>query len=126
MGLSQQCYKSWSSIKDIVQFACSLPNHMQISFLVVFSAISWTVWKLRNDLCFNHSNNKTFRTIILMIVALANYWSDLVKRQARDVIPAWLPTVIEEIQLRVWDPEDTQMVLYQSPTEDAAAAETSA
>lgn len=100
-----------------MHFACSLPKNLQMAFLLVFSALSWTIWKLRNELCFQHHTSKTFRSTILMIIALTNYWTDLVKRQARDVIPVWLPETIEEIPLRIWDPEDTQLVLYQSPEE---------
>ena len=55
-----------------------------------------------------------------MIVALTNYWTALVKRQAREMIPFWLPEIIEEIPIRIWKPEDTQMVLVllQPPEEE--------
>lgn len=110
MGLSQQHYRKWVNIKDIVEFSCTLGKDLQIAFMFVFSALSWTLWKLRNEMYFQHTKNKTFRTIILMIIVLVNYWIEMVKRQARDLIP--VSEDIEVVPLQIWDPEDTQFVVY--------------
>ncbi|KAF3325711.1 hypothetical protein FCM35_KLT08791 [Carex littledalei] len=63
------------------------------NYSVVFSAVSWTLWKIRNDL-------------------------SLVKRQARNLIPLWLPEDIDDIPLQIGDPEDTKIVPYQLPEEE--------
>lgn len=91
----------------------------------MFSALCWTVWKLRNDSCFHNTPRKTFRTIILLIVSLLNYWTGIIKRQVRDIVQAdWMLEDIDMIPLQVWDPnaeeEDNnmQLVLYHSPSED--------
>ena len=99
MGLSQYYFQNWSSVADIIDFSFTLDKHSQIAFLVVFSAFCWTIWKIRNDACFQHINNKTFRTIVLMIVALVNYWAGMLKRQAREIVLRWMPT---NIQARPW------------------------
>ncbi|KAF3326294.1 proline--tRNA ligase-like protein [Carex littledalei] len=36
---------------------------------------------------------------------------------AREMIPIWMVEDIEAIPLQVWDPEDSQLVLYQEPDE---------
>lgn len=53
-----------------------------------------------------------------MIISLVDYWTALVKRQARDLIPLWLPEDIDDIPLQIWDPEDTQIIPYQPPEEE--------
>ena len=54
MGLSQNYFRNWQTIQDIIDFSFSLEHHSQLAFLIVFSSVSWIIWKLRNDLCFQH------------------------------------------------------------------------
>ena len=58
MGLCQQHYKKWVIIKDIVEFSCTLGKDLQIAFLLVFSALSWTLWKIRDEMCFQHAKKQ--------------------------------------------------------------------
>lgn len=54
---------------------------------MIFSALCWTIWKHRNDLIF-HKRIKVTAT-------------------------SWLPEDINAIPLRVWDPNDHQIITYQ-------------
>lgn len=126
MGLSQQHYQNWQCIQDIIDYSCSLDKHAQLVFFIVFSTVSWTIWKSRNDLCFQNRNYKTFISVILMIIALANYWTGMDKRQAHELVPSWLPEDIDAIRLPIWDPEDTKLVLYQPLEDEEDSASSSA
>lgn len=120
MGISQYIYKQWHTFQDIINFACSLKGKQQKAFLIVFSALTWTIWKIRNDICFQQKNHKTFKTIILLIISLVAYWLGNVPQLIQDLVPLWLPANMEEIPLQVWYPteSDLQMVLYQGPPPD--------
>lgn len=43
LGLSQEHFKNWSNIQDIVDFSCTLDKHDQLGFLIVFIAACWIV-----------------------------------------------------------------------------------
>ena len=113
MGHSSYFYKDWTSIQDIINFASRLSKAHQTAFLVMFSAFCWTVWKIRNDRCFNAVTHHTFRTVILLIISLLHYWTGILKKHTRELIPYWLPYDVDAIPLQVWVPEDLHIVLYQ-------------
>lgn len=75
MGNSQHHFTNWHSIQDILAFAGTLIGKAKTAFLVMFRALCWTLWKLRHESCFQKNTYKTFRTIILLIVSLINYWT---------------------------------------------------
>lgn len=52
LGHRQNQFKQWSNVQDIVDFACKLDKNNQIAFLMVSSAACWTIWKIRNEMCF--------------------------------------------------------------------------
>ena len=81
---------------------------------------------MRNELCFQHTPLKSFRTMILLIISLVHYWSGMLKRQTRELIPSWLPENVDIIPLRIWKPEDTQIISYRYPDEEDADAATAA
>lgn len=125
MGQSQHYFSHWQNITDIIEFACSLKGKSKLAFLTMFSALCWTVWKLRNDSCFNNVPNKTFRTIILLIISLLTYWAGIIKRSVRDIIQTdWMPEDVDMIPLQVWDPaadveaNNMQLVVYRGPMEE--------
>lgn len=41
---------------------------------MVFSSICWTIWKHRNEMCFQNATLKSGRQLILLIVSLLEYW----------------------------------------------------
>lgn len=43
LGQSQEYMHQWASFDDIIQFAVQLPTTQRYSFLIVFSALCWTV-----------------------------------------------------------------------------------
>ena len=73
----------------------------------------WTLWKVRNESSINHKEVPTIRNIILLIISLVEYWTGHVTKKVKEATFDWLPTTVEAIPLRSWDPNDTQMVIYQ-------------
>ena len=59
MGKGQHYFSNWSSIEDVVNFALSLPKYDKLAFILTFSAMCWTIWKYRNELCFQNIQQKT-------------------------------------------------------------------
>ena len=53
LGQSQNFFLVWTTCSDIFLFSNTLSYTQQQGFLVVFSAYCWTLWKHRNELCFN-------------------------------------------------------------------------
>ena len=41
-----------------------------------------------------------------MVVDVVNYWTVLIKWQEREMVSVWLPDVLEDIPLQIWEPED--------------------
>lgn len=72
LGPSQQHFLDWHTCSDIFIFSKSLSHDQPIGFLVVFSAFCWTLWKHRNELCFQQVSTKSTRSIILLISLLLN------------------------------------------------------
>lgn len=97
-------------------FAGTLNKDHQIAFLVIFSAVCWTLWKYRNTIIFQDTTIKTIRSLILLIPSLFEYWSGHMPKKIKNAAATWLPTDIDAISLRVWDPSDNQLVLYQRDT----------
>lgn len=112
MGISQQFYLNWHSIKDIITFSFTLPNGQQQSFLIVFSALCWTLWKIRNEICFQQLAPKSFKTTILLIISLVSYWLGNTLKKFNSSTGIWLPGELDEIPLQALAPEeDTQLVI---------------
>ena len=103
MGLSQQHYKNWSTFQHILEFAFTLKGDIQTAFLIMLSALCWTIWKIRNELCFQQVPKKTFKTIVMLIISLISYWSGNVKRQVKDLLALWLPEDPDVIPLQTWE-----------------------
>jgi hypothetical protein len=122
MGKSQDQFYTWTSVADIITFALSLPKHSQTAFLIMFSALCWTIWKIRNESCFQHTKQKSFRSIVLMVVSLINYWTGAIKKHLREMVVAdWIPQEIETVPLQIWDPNEDcdgtalQLMVYRPP-----------
>ena len=113
MGACQEYFTNWTSCSDIVHFACQLPTTQRSAFLLMFSALCWTIWKHRNEVCFKSGTLKTPRNIILLIISLIHYWTGRVKHQVKEATSEWMPETLEIIPLRIWDPADTQLVVHQ-------------
>ena len=133
MGKSQDQFYTWNSVADIITFALSLPKHSQTAFLIMFSALCWTIWKIRNESCFHHTKQKSFRSIVLMVVSLINYWTGAIKKHSRELVVAeWMPQEIETVPLQIWDPNEDcdgnalQLVVYRPSDDGDDAPATSA
>jgi hypothetical protein len=117
MGKCNQYFTEWSSMDDIISFVVALPKHDKTAFLMVLSALCWTIWKHRNELCFQNVHLKTDRNIIFLIISFLNYWlgSKKTKQQVRDGARVWMPTeeALEQIPIRVWLPGDDQLEPFQ-------------
>lgn len=126
VGQNQRYYQDWHSLKSVYHFALSLPSTDKQAFLIVFSATCWTVWKHRNDICFQHVPQKTVRSILYLILSLVFYWTgnSRVKHKVREAIHRWLPETMDAIPLRViWSGEEASesflLPADQSSTESA-------
>ena len=106
MGSCQQASIHWTKFSDIVHFANQLPPHQRAAMLLVFSAVCWTIWKHRNELCFESGKQKTIRQIILLIISLVHYWTGQVKPQVQESMSLWMPVDIDAIPLASWHPDD--------------------
>lgn len=113
MGQSQLRFKTWNTIQDILEFAYTLTKYSRQAFLLVFSGFCWTIWKHRNEICFQQIPVKSGRQLILLIISLVEYWtgSKRVKKKVRTAIWAWLPPAeaLDTIPLRIWMPGDDQL-----------------
>lgn len=73
LGSTQIHYQQWKSLKDVFRFANSLSKVERTAFLLVFSATCWTLWKHRNEVCFQGIQPKSARTLICLIMSLVLY-----------------------------------------------------
>ena len=102
---------NWNTWDDFLHFAQSLDYENRTGFLIVLSAVSWSLWKHRNEVCFNTCAVKTARTLILLIKTLCGYWAGNVKRKIKDAIGEWLPVIEDAIPLAQFMP--MELVAYQ-------------
>lgn len=121
MGKSQHYFIQWNTMEDIIEFSFTLPKTEQQAFLMVFSAICWTIWKHKNELCFTNTQPKSGRNIIFLIISLLQYWlgNKKIKVQTKEQAQEWMPDedALEAIPLRVWLPGDDQMMVHDSPAQ---------
>jgi hypothetical protein len=100
MSLSQKYFSHWHSIKDVVDFALSLPFLRRQSFMIALCAMCWTLWKHRNIIVFKSSSHTSIRNILCLIMTLVNYWAGrfsiaLVRRMKQ-----WMPENFDMIPLQ--------------------------
>ena len=105
LGKSQDSMHTWSNCNDILQFASTLPKTEQMGFLIMYSALCWTIWKYRNGICFNHSPLKTARNIILLIISLITYWTGHMSKKLKEATEAWLVDTVDAIPLQTLAPD---------------------
>lgn len=110
MGQCQQHFLSWHSMEDVIQFALTLPKHKRQAFLIVISAVTWGIWKHRNDLCFNNSLVHSCRNVILTIISLIVYWTGKAPMQVKVETNNWMPQDIDEIPVQVIHPAVQQLM----------------
>ena len=118
MGQCHNRYHHWSSIEDVIQFACTLSRVDRIAFLIVVCAVIWSIWKHRNDLCFNNVRIYTARSLILQILSLITYWSGTIQGDIKQAIGTWTPGDLDVIPLQVVDPDDALMLEWVIGDED--------
>lgn len=125
MGKSQEHFINWSTMKDVIQFALTLLKKSQTTFFIMFGAFCWTLQKLRNEYCFQNAPNKSFRTIVLLIISFVTYWTCLIKRQTMEIVQAdWLSDELDAISSQVKDSNEEcdsaelQLVLYRNPSDN--------
>ena len=67
LGKSQWVMQNWHTWDDILHFAQTLDYANRTGFMIVLSAVSWSIWKHRNEVCFTNGHVKTARSLILLI-----------------------------------------------------------
>lgn len=74
------------SESDIVTFALTLKAENRSAFLIVVSAVCWSIWKHRNSICLSEMTVKTTRNLVLLIRSLVLYWLGHVKEKIKDAV----------------------------------------
>jgi hypothetical protein len=103
--------QTWHTWEDILHFAQTLDSANGTGFMIVLSAVSWSIWKHRNEVCFTNCHIKTARSLILLIKTLCGYWTGALKKKVKDVVGEWLPVIEDAIPLAQYMP--MEMVVYQ-------------
>lgn len=73
LGMGQDLQCQWHKMTDIFDFALSFQHVQQNAFY----SVCWSVWKLRNDMCFRNGQLSTVRNIVMLIWSLMSYWAGL-------------------------------------------------
>lgn len=114
-------------MQDVFDFALTLQSAHRTTFILVFSATCWTVWKHRNEIIFQNLPHKTARTLIYLILSLVVYWtgSKRTKKIVRAHTQYWLPRedMMDAIPLRVIWPGEEESMTYQA--DDSSTQESS-
>lgn len=117
----QEVFFQWFSVDDIVNFALSLPSSSQKTFLIVFSALAWTVWRQRNSICFENKPCPTDKNIILSILTTVVYWTELGVNN--DDLNQWLPRDTSIIPMQALPPNDDTQVIVLSDVDSSSEEE---
>lgn len=95
---------------DIVNFSHQLPYAQQNAFLVVFSAVCWTIWKHRKDLCFAEGKPKTPRQINNISNNISLWFTigqvTCMKAKVADCTALWFPSDMDVLPIATWHPDD--------------------
>lgn len=110
LGKSQDYMQQWHTLDDILTFALSMTTIQRQGFLLVVSAVCWTLWKHRNERCFDHCHVKTARSIIFLIKSLLCYWAGNTSEVVQMEVGAWLPILEDATPLNQFLP--LEMVVY--------------
>lgn len=85
MGNCQDVFTEWNSVSDIIAFACTLTKYKKQAFLIMMSALCWSVWNHINELCFLKTTSiKSNRNIVLLIRSTIFYWLGAVTDQVKE------------------------------------------
>lgn len=98
--------QSWTTWDSIIHFAFSLSTTDRIEFYIVLSAVSLSLWKHRNEICFTACDFNTARTLILRIKSLCFYWIGTMTKKIKDVVGAWLSVIEDVIPLNQYMPTE--------------------
>lgn len=86
------------------------------TFLLVCSALCWTIWKYRNEFCFQLIAPKSLKQIVLLIISLVKYWtgSKRVRVHVAGEIYRWIPVgdIINVIPLQQYHEDTTDCGLH--------------
>lgn len=103
----------WDILEDIINFVLTLNNVNRQGFLLVVSVVYWTLWKHRNDRCFNDYTVKSARSLIFLIKSLLCYWIGNTSGAVKMAVEAWMPIIEDAIPLNQFLP--LEMVVYKPP-----------
>lgn len=111
MGQCTNFINNWHSLSDVISFACTLQKKKKKkAFLLVISAVIWTIWRTRNDLCFNNKIVHSVKNTIVLIVSLVLYWTGSDSEETQALIKEWMLLDLDAIPLHIVHTED-QMLL---------------
>lgn len=115
----------WGTLQEVFEFAVTLPSKDRTVFLIIFSAVCWTIWKHRNEVCFNNSPPKTARALIYLIISLVVYWTGhkKTKPSLKTAARGWMPTdeMMDAIPLRVIFPGEENSISFHLEDEESSS-----
>lgn len=123
LGCNQLYYTNWNTFQEVLEFALSLPKHSQTAFLIIFSAVCWTLWKHRNEICFQQYPPKQPKSILYLIISLLLYWSGgkKTKPAVQEEAHKWIPDedILDAVPLRMILPGDEESISYYPDDSDS-------
>lgn len=115
--VAKQCWHMFSVLLgSIVGFDIAnigkfwLSNKKYVLLNMVTSAVLWSIWKLRNEICFQRSGWKSMEVLLFKIVGLLQNWIVLCPADKKELLNnllkeirasakriLWLPDVVKDV-----------------------------
>ena len=74
------------------------------AFLSVVSATCWSVWRLRNNICFNEYSMQSIRSMILTICTFVSHCAGNMKAEIQTHLQKWMSIDVDMIPLQSLSP----------------------
>jgi hypothetical protein len=92
-----------NNIVDVGKYWLSSKIYIVVN--MVTSAVIWSIWKLRNELCFQKIGWKSMEVLLLKILGILKSWVVLCPRNKKEILSGYIEE-IKELARRVrWLPD---------------------
>ena len=114
LGQYQHFLGELQTISDVLNIGYAMAPMRRKYYLITFTAYAWTIWTLRNKLCFHHITPHTVKSIVLTITNLVNFWTGMVSDEEAHHRQEWLPKAeeVDQMPLQEWDPASDGALVY--------------
>jgi hypothetical protein len=107
--VAKQCWYIMSDILDcrVDENMCDvgkfwLSNKKHVLVNVVSSAVIWSIWKLRNDLCFQRLGWRSMEMLLFRVAGLLSNWKILCPPDKRDLLEEYISKIKVEAGRILW------------------------